>query len=282
MMKKPDILQYDNYRLFLRDWYQWMKENREGFSFRAFSMWAGFNSPNHLQLIINGKRNITKDTLSIFLKLLKLKKKEQKYFELLVNFNQTANPESKARYLLEIADHTKKLGGLLKHNQYEYLTKWYYPVIREMVTLTDFKEDRHHIASRVGRSVTPRQVDEAIEKLLSLGLLERDSTGRLRQNNAIISTGDETRETAAYFYHDQMLNAAIEALHKKAANERNMSGITFACTKEDLPELVQMINDFRRQMLSYLDSKTGDGRNNDDVYQFSVQLFKITTQRRHV
>ncbi len=278
-MERPIIFDYENYRRFLEDWYFWMKECNDGFSYRAFSQWAGLHSPNHLQLVVQGKRNITKGTLPVFFKILKLNRREQKFFELLVNFNQTKTSGEKARYLQEISLFVKKYGDGLRHEQYEYLLKWYFPVLRELVTTKDFREDRHALARRIGHGVTPRQVDEAIEKLLALGLLRRDGTKRLVQDAAIISTGQETKESAAYFYHDQMLSLSKTALREQPPDERYIAGITLACRKEDVAEISQMLNDFRKNILDYLERRPVVGKD-DEVYQLGLQLFRITTPRR--
>lgn len=278
-MERPNIFDHEDFRRYLEEWYLWMKECNEGFSYRAFSQWAGLHSPNHLQLVIQGKRNITKTTLPAFFKILKLNRRQQKYFELLVNFNQTKSFAEKARYLQEISAIVKRYGDGLKHEQYEYLLKWYYPVLRELVTTKDFREDRHMLAKRIGHGVTPRQVDEAIERLVVLGLLKRDGSKRLIQDTAILSTGEETKESAAYFYHDQMLSLARTALREQSPNERYLAGITLACTKHDVAEISQMLNEFRRNVLSYLERRK-PAEKDDEVYQLGMQLFRVTTPRR--
>jgi uncharacterized protein (TIGR02147 family) len=276
-MQQPELFEYNDYRAFLGDWYLWMKETRQGFSYRTFSRWAGFKSPNQLQLIIQGKRNITPSTINTFIRILKLKRRERTYFELLVNLCQATTSEAKAEFLLEISRLFKRYRQNLKHNQFEYLMKWYYPVIRELITVRNFKAERHAIARSVGHGVTPRNVDEALEKLVDLGLIAKDGNGRLTQTDAVVSTGAETDAIASYFYHRQMIRLALAALDEQLPDERNFSGITLACRKEDVSEIAQMITDCRRQILSYLEGRGGVKDN--DVYQFNVQLFRVTQQK---
>lgn len=273
-MNCPNILDYENYRRYLRDWYGWMKETRPGFSYRTFSKWAGFKSPNQLLLIIEGKRNITAQTMGAFTKVLKLKRRERHYFEILVNMNQADTPESKANYVVEMANYFKKYKNNLRESQYDYLTRWYYPVIREMVTTRWFRNDRRAISKRIGHRVSPMHVDEAIDKLINLGLILKDRNGDLKQAEAVVSTGAETQAAASYFYHDQMMKLALDALREQMPDERNFSAITLACRKEDVGEIAQMLNDCRRQILTYLE---GRGKvKDDDVYQLNLQLFRVT------
>ena len=55
---EPDILQYTNYRVFLRDYYEYKKKTSTAFSLRFFAEKAGLSSHAHLKLAIDGKRNI--------------------------------------------------------------------------------------------------------------------------------------------------------------------------------------------------------------------------------
>jgi uncharacterized protein (TIGR02147 family) len=277
-MERPDILSYENYRDYLRDWYAWMKETKPGFSFRTFSRWAGFKSPNQLQLIMQGKRNITPETIGAFVRVLKLKRREKQYLELLVNLNQAKTPEAKANFLAEMSDYFRRYKDNLRHDQYEYLLKWYYPVLRELITTKGFKEDRHLIAKRIGHGVTPRHVDEALEKLQRLGLVRRDAKGELMQADAIVTTGPESSNAASYFYHRQMISLAHKALEEQMPDERNFTAITLACRREDVAEISQMLTDCRRQILSYLEKHGRIAA--DDVYQINMQLFRVTGRRK--
>jgi uncharacterized protein (TIGR02147 family) len=276
-MERPDIFTYENYRSYLRDWYAWMKATKSGFSYRTFSLWAGFKSPNQLQLIIQGKRNITDATIAVFIRVLKLTRRERRYFELLVKLNQATTPEAKAAFLLELSSFFKRFKNNLKHNQFEYLTKWYYPVVRELVTTEGFRPDRHAIARRIGHGVTPRHVDEALEKLIELGLVVRRDDGTLAQADAIVTTGPETEAAASYFYHRQMIRLALEALEQQLPEERNFSGITLACRKEDILEIAQILTDCRRQILNFLENR-GKVRD-DEVHQLNLQFFRVTGRK---
>ncbi len=277
-MNRPDVLQYEDFRRYLKDWYRWMKEVHPGFSYRTFSKWAGFKSPNQLLLVVNGERNITSATMGIFTKVLKLNRREKRYFEILVNLNQADTPEAKANYVVEMANYFKKYKDNLKQSQYEYLIKWYYPVIRELVTTKQFRNDRRTISRTIGHNVSPLHVDDAIGKLIGMGLLTEDAGGCLKQADAIVTTGPETQAAASYFYHDQMMRLALDALRTQMPDERNFSAITMALRREDVQEIAQILNDCRRQILSYLESR---GKVEDDhVYQLNLQLFRVTQERR--
>src|SRR5262245_43932443 len=96
MMDRPNLFLYENYRAFLKDLYCYLKETQKGFSHRYFSKKAGFTSPNMLQLVIEGKRNVTSKTIGKFIRGLKLNQQEAEFFTALVDFNQVSSAEEKS------------------------------------------------------------------------------------------------------------------------------------------------------------------------------------------
>ena len=97
-MKQVTIFEYDNYRAYLRDLYKFYKETKPQFSYRYFSQKAGFRSPNFLQLVIEGKRNLSPESVEKFTHALKLGKKEAEFFRVLVYLNQARTVSEKKIY----------------------------------------------------------------------------------------------------------------------------------------------------------------------------------------
>lgn len=274
-MKRPPIFKYDNYRVYLKDWYDWMKETKPGFSYRAFSRWAGFKSPNQLMLVIKGERAIALKSIDKYLKVLGLKKTEKKYFELLVKFNQAGDMVRKNEYLEELSAYWLKRGTHLEGQQLKYLTNWYYAAIREMVSFKDFKENSAWIAKRLGGRITPAQARQAIRTLLELGLLKRDKRGRLKQSDTYVTTGNEVASVAAFLYHRQMIGQAMESLKEKPSELRNITALTFSVRKQDYDNLVEEINEFRKRVISLLQNRKEQDRD-EMLYQLNIHLFPIS------
>ncbi|MFH1873853.1 MAG: TIGR02147 family protein [Pseudomonadota bacterium] len=271
---KPNIFKYDNYRTYLRDWFNWMKATKHKYSYRLFSKEAGFKSPNQLMLVMNGQRNVTMDTLQIFCETLGLAENESKYFELLVKFNQAKDMPSKTRFFKELSVYWMRSENILKKEQYRYLSNWFYTAIREMVVLKDFQEDGNWIAKKLDNLISPAQAEKAIQALLDLKLLKRTKNGKLVQTSIYTTTGDEVRDVAAYIFHEQMIKMAAESLKQKDADYRNISSLTFTIRPDDYNSLVEKINLFRKEIVNFLNSR--NTLNEDkNLYQFSLHLFPI-------
>lgn len=270
---KLNIFDFLNYRDFLKEFYKRAKERNEKYSFRMFSRKAGFNSPNFLHMVMNGIRNLTKDCLPKFAKALELNKKEHHYFEALVAFNQAKEPEAKSYYLsLVNALRKDKVGTQLDEKQFELLSSWYYPVIRELATLPHFWEDHIWIKKQLGDRIEARQARNAIDVMLKIGLLRRDENGKIQVTDIHFTTEEEVKGTVAYNFHQQMLSLAKDTLSKTHGSKREMSGVTMAVSEKQFIDLKKMVQDFENTVLSYL-SDNPDVPNR--VMQLNVQLFPV-------
>lgn len=272
-----NIFTYTNYRDFLKDYYDSSKENNKNFSYRYFAKKAGFTSSNFLYLVIHGKRNLTKDYVPKFASAMGLSKLEQRYFEALTSFNQAKSPEAK-RYYLELLYNLKRnqTGKLLNDQQYEYISNWYYPVIREMVLLPSFKENPTWIRKELGGRVSTRQIRDALETLIRLDLVRRNEEERLVQTDQHVVTEEEVMHAAAHSFHQQMLSLAKEVLKTVAGDEREISGVTMALSPKQFKEIKRMIHEFEDKILNYLST---DPDMPEKVYQINMQLFPVTGQK---
>lgn len=271
-MSKIIIFEYDNYREYLRDVYRFYKETRPQFSYRYFSQKAGFRSPNFLQLVIEGKRNLSPQSIERFANALKLTKKEAEFFRILVHLNQARTVGEKKIYAEQLMQFRPfRYIHPLRKDQYRYYTEWYNIPIRELTMLSDFSEDPAWIARRLIPPISPQQAQKAIDLLLQLGLLKRDEYGRLVQTDAFISTGDEVTSTSVADYHRTMIQKGAEALDRFPGPDRDISSVTMALSDKNFGEIKALIQRFRKELLAIADQD----RAPEGVYQVNFQLFPL-------
>src|SRR5262245_51414124 len=103
METKPHIFDYLDYRLYLKALLGFKKAENLSFSYRAFSRLAVLKSSNFLKLVIDGKRNLTLQTIHRFAKAFGMSKADADFFENLVLFNQAQSVEEKNRFYERIA-----------------------------------------------------------------------------------------------------------------------------------------------------------------------------------
>lgn len=280
MMKGDiDIYSYTNYRKLLEDYYQQEKTRDPGkFSFRFVARRAGFSSPNFFHLVINGKRNLGHESLRRVARVMGLNKRETLFFESLVLFNQSTDPQEKNRAFEEVISFKEyRSSKKLLSEQYEYFSKWYCPVIREMVNLEDFREDPVWIARRLQPSISRVEAEEALERLQHLKLIHRDSQGRLRQTDQNVTTEEEVVSTALVKFHREMIGHGLESL-KQPAGEREISGLTMSLSTEQFHQVKLRIREFHSE-IQQLIASNGHG-SPEKICQLNFQFFPlIQTQR---
>jgi uncharacterized protein (TIGR02147 family) len=270
--KEPDLLQYTNYRVYLKDYYEFKKKNSAAFSLRYFAEKAGLSSHAHLKLVIDGKRSITKSTVTKLIIGLGLDSRRAEYFENLVFFNQASDDKEKQLFyekLLKSSPHSRF--RKLEEAQFRIFREWYHSVVREMATLKTFRGQPEWIAQHLAGGVTPSQAGESLKLLVELGLLTRTANG-YKQQNALLTTEDEVQDLLVKQYHAQMIHLAAEALQDVPAAERDVSALTFGIRKKDFPALKKHLQLMRKELLDF----SVDAGEADEVVQVNIQLFPLT------
>ncbi len=267
-----DVYEYLDYREFLKDAYADLKARKRGFSYRWFSRRCGMSSPNFLKLVIEGARNLSASAAVRFAEALGLNVEEATFFQTLVAFNQASSAAERSQQFARLGKfHKHRSVRKIDHSMFEYLSNWYYPVIRELVACKGFQEDASWIARRLRARVTPAQVRKAIEVLLKIGVVERDQEGKLRQSSSLLSTGPEARDLAVGNFHRQMIERALDAIETVERSEREISGMTLALTADGFKAFKAKIQELRAELLALSDRESDPTR----IVQFNFQAFPL-------
>ncbi len=268
----PDIHEYLDYRLFLRDAVAALgKENRR-FTFRGFARKAGYSSPNLLQLIIQGKRNLSLVQIPGTAKALGLDSPQTAFLESLVGFDQSGKFDEKEFYFRKILS-SRRFGAVrpLDKRRLIYLNQWYNPVVRELATHSRFTGDPQWIADRIKPAVSVSQVRKSLELLLDLGLLRLAAQGKYEQMEALVATEPQVGAVAALAYHKQMLRLAGDALEKETPERRDVRSVTLGLSREGVKRLQSRMEDIWRELLESAATESPV----ETVYQVNLQMFPL-------
>jgi uncharacterized protein (TIGR02147 family) len=262
-----------NFRDYLRDYYAERKKQHAFYSFRLFAQKAGFASPNFLKLVIDGKRNISKESAFRFSKALGHTKKEADYFENLVFFNQGKTLEEKNSYLANIMKARKNIDPKkIEQAEYAYYRAWYVPVIRELVAAMDFYEDYKKLGRAVVPAISAIEAEKAVKLLLELGYIRKNGGGHYEQSAIFLSTGPQVRSLAVANFHKSMMERASESLDRFPAKQRDISCLTLGVSENSLSSIVSRIAEFRRELLDL----AGSDPHISKIVQINFQLFPLS------
>ncbi|MBN1308514.1 MAG: TIGR02147 family protein [Chitinispirillaceae bacterium] len=249
--KTVDIYNYFDYREYLNAVYHARKQRNNGFSHRLFSREAGITSPNYLFRVLKGERTLGSAYIEKFCKALHLTPGESLYFTTLVLFNnepEIAKKESLLRTLLSL----RYRRGLhrIDDKKLKFFSKWYYPVIRELAAILQFKGDCNLLARNCVPRITSRQAANAVAYLLKAGFLKKGVDGCFIRTDPVISSGDEVRSTVLRNYHRQTLNQSMEALDSIEPENRDISSLTLSVSGNTYLAIKKEIRNFRKHLLA--------------------------------
>lgn len=273
-MAKPDLFVYLDYRAFLRDAFEAKKAKDGKTSFRSFAKEAGYTSPNFLQLVIAGTRNLSTANLPGTIRALGLNKQESEFFANMVGFDQADGFEEKNYHYQKMLRSRKYAEAKpIEKGQYAYLEQWYNPVVRELLSHGDFDGTPAWIARRIRPALSVAQVEKSIELLTGLGLARKDGvTGKWSTAEPVLSTAAEVESLAVANYHRSVLKLASDSIEGVPSAERDLRAVTLGIPKSAYPRIKGKMEDLWREILAL----AGEGGKVEEVYQVNMQVFPLT------
>jgi uncharacterized protein (TIGR02147 family) len=267
------LFEYMNFRDYLRDYYEDKKKAHAFYSFRLFSQKAGFTSPNFFKLVIDGKRNLSKESAFKFSKALGHTKKEADYFENLVFFNQSKTLEEKNAYLSNVMRFRGKSDPKkIEESEYSYYSNWYNPVIRELVIAMDFKENFKKLGQAAIPAISEAEARQSVKLLAELGFIQKNGDGTYSKTSAVLTTGPQVRSVAIANYHKVMMQRASESIERFSAVQRDISSLTLSVSPQAFAAIIARIQDFRKEILELSEMD----ENRQKVVQLNLQLFPLS------
>ena len=93
-----NIYEHTDYRKFLSDRLEGLREKNPRLSYRNINKRFGFNSSGFINGVLDGSRNIGNCSMNRICRGLEMDEKETRFFELMVHFGQAKTPEEKEYY----------------------------------------------------------------------------------------------------------------------------------------------------------------------------------------
>jgi uncharacterized protein (TIGR02147 family) len=268
------VFDYDNYRFFLRDFFREQKRLKTVFSHRYFARRAGFSSSSFCAHVIDGKRNLTAESLRKILKGLGLTGKAATYFESLVYYNQAHSVDDREHFFRRL-ERLRKSTQFYKvnHRQFAYYDEWYYPVVRELAVYGTWRGDFAALGRLVRPAISAEKARKAVETLLEVGLLARGPGETYLQPDTAVTAEDVpwniTRKTRKEF-----VLKAIEAMETLPVDKRHIAGTTVALSETTFRLVTERLDELRREILA---AATEEDEVNG-VYQVNLQAFPVSTR----
>jgi uncharacterized protein (TIGR02147 family) len=268
----PEIFDYNDYRVFLKDHYEEEKKVKTFFSYRYISSKTGLN-PGLLIRIMQGKVHLPLKYIPIYADFYKFYGKRREYWHELVLFGR-AKLDSEVYMRFERLQTIRGVHlARLVQDQMLYLNEWRHNAIRSLLGISALSSPEQF--ELIGQQLTPqcttKQVAESIELLERLGMIGQDENGVWQVSNVFITAGGESQKKDVRVFQTQVMQLGIESLERHAPPDRDISTVTVTLNRMDLPVLKERIQAFRQEVFRL----STEGDNDDMVLQLNIQLFPV-------
>lgn len=256
----PNIYDYQDYRDFLKAWFEYKKSSSDYWSFGLWARKLGLKTTSALTMVIKKDRHAGPKMVEKFLKYFEFGPDTEKYFKELVRLNKISKDDPK---LLVMLTGNK---GSEQSTKGDLVFQWLSYTIREMSHLKGFKPEWDFILSRLRPHVEIPQIQDLLEKLVQKEILTSD----YKVTNKVIAPEGAINPKEVKSYHDSIMELAKEAL-PVSPKQRIFTSSTISVAKKDIEKAQKLIRDFQVEFGKVMESKPGD-----EVYLFNMQLFPLT------
>lgn len=270
------LFEYMDYREFIKDYFASKKAKYSHYSLRTLSEQAGFKARDYILRVMNGSRNLSEKGIRMLSDAMHHSEKEADYFRSLVLFNQAEDVLVKGEYFKKIQEYKKqgKCSKLLD-DQYSYLSNWYNVALRSLLTDIDITTEYRKIGRMLDPPLTESETREAIERLLTLGLISKDTSGRYLVETPNLSVSNHVQSLALVNLHKMFIDLSRRSLDVHHSEERDISGVTMSISADGYEKIRTELKEFRKKLMSIAASDS----NEDRVYHLNLHLFPVTKRR---
>jgi uncharacterized protein (TIGR02147 family) len=265
--------------VFLKSIYYQRRERNPSYSLSAFSRDLGF-SLSIVSRVMASKRPVSLKMGLQISNVLDLDQNDRNEFISQILRHLGDNAKVSARLKKQILHTSLAVEAPLTEasvDTFDPISDWYHIAILNLLRLSDFDADPEWISDRL--NITTDEARSSLEKLLSGGFVEVRS-GKLVRKEQNLSFRARSSKASIRKFHSQMIHKALLNLenHDEATfNNRMITGVTLACSKDQIETMKDKIEKFQEDLISFL---ARSSESPDALYQFNIQLFPFTSKEK--
>ena len=247
--KRMSVFEFDDYRAYLRHYFECAQALNRRYSLRSFSDKLGFSSKDFISRVMKGEKSLTPASIAKIVGGLQFDESEAAYFEAMVLFCQASNDDERENYKKRMEEITATYRFtqqmlLTRAYQYEVYSHWYYSAIRSIIGMIGFDGDYDALGARLMPPISGEQARQAVDLLERVGLN----------------------------YHKEFIDLAKESITNVPSTERNVSSVTLGISEGSYKKIVKCINEFRKKISMIANEDEDGGR----VFQMNIQIFPLS------
>jgi uncharacterized protein (TIGR02147 family) len=268
-VKKPDVFSYSDYKVFLKDTLQFLKERDSGFSLRKFSKQVGLSS-GYLPIILNTPQHVAQKTLEKIIPFLELTPAQNSYLRVLREMASPLTAEQRENLLkkLQTFENFKNSAEI---EMVGYLEHWYHIAIRELAQRDDFFLDAEWIRKHLQFPITASDAEKSITFLTENGFLTALPNKRARVESKELNCQGRIYSLALAKSHKQFLKLGSDAIDTVERSQRSVLGHIMALDTEGIAEARKILSE-ALEKIARIEVKD----KNSQILNFSLVAYPLT------
>ncbi len=271
----PDIYQYDDCGIFLRDLFAHRKRLDTKYSCRKFAESAGFTNPGFLNDVIKGRRKLSADATEKIIKAFELSPIEGEFFRLLVQYSRLKDEDKREEIYRQVQfRRNRSKFTRLNPSLVKYYQDYHYPLVRLAIEICDFKGDYDKLAQVLDPPIPPSAAKKYVRDLCEWGLVKQDQEGHYSVTSKMV----EPPQTLLHLVREinrEWIRHAFGAIRKFPPEKRHISTMTVALSEKTHRLVLEKIEQFREEILKLAEEETQPQR----IMQLSLQYFPRSLTR---
>ena len=245
---------------------------RSIFSHRFFAAKAGFSSSSYCLNVIRGRFNLTEKSIAKMVKAMNLNNIQSKYFFALVEYNQAKQVEERENAWDEIVQIRSKNEFVhISEDQQDFFSKWYYPVLRELVCQPAFDGDMMRLARMVVPAIPTEEARVAVENMIRWNLIQKTVDGKFQKTAEMIDAKNVSPMNLRKIRREYV-QQAIGAIESKKAHERFAAFTTLAMSESSYDYAVKILEEARQKIMA----KAADDPEVEKIYEMMIVMYPLS------
>ena len=192
----PEVLDYLEYREYLKDWFVETKKDNPFTSYRYLGQKTGVD-PAWLVRVFQKEGHLNESTLPVFIRICGLDDRRAEYFKTLYRFNKTKAKQTLSELYYKLLELRSLETRVLSEPELAYFGSWACAALRALIGITKDTSDITGLGKHLNPPISQDDARNALGILKQLGLVVPDGTGGWNITDQIISTGGEVKRSVA-------------------------------------------------------------------------------------
>ena len=273
--RKISIFDYIDLTEYLQDFIKSKESASKAYSFRALSLKLNGISYSQLYQIIKGKKRFPVSLANDFSNyILKLNRKEMKYFKALIEINHHLFEDASLKQVVDLKKNLQQLKPLeIKHVAFnDIMSRPLTMVIFEMINRKDIKNVVQVSPSLFYQNYSHEMISESLHYLCQSGHIRIDENGMFERLLPHLMSSNDIPSQHIKNYHKEVSSYASTTIDIVDVSLREYQSYAINIRKKDITKAKELIRDFVHEFARLMESSSNEL---DATYNLNLQFFPL-------